>query len=215
MKIAIKSKSRKRNEEIVNSTSHGIGVMIAIACTVLLIIKASFYGSVWHIVTYSIFGAGMINLYTASTLFHSAFNPKKKLTLLRFDFSSIYVLIAATYTPFALVGIKGVFGWVIFGIVWAMAVSGIIFKIWFDSPRYRTVSAWLYVVMGFIGIIAIVPIIQNVPNVSLWFLLAGCLSYFASVLFYLVERIPYGHGIFHIFIIAGSICHFFSFLFLI
>ena len=215
MRIVLKSKIRKRKEEIVNSTSHGIGVIIAIACTVLLIVKASFHGTAWHIVTFSIFGAGMINLYTASTLFHSAFNPKKKLTFLKFDYSSIYVLIASTYTPFALVGIKGAFGWVVFGLVWLMAAGGIIFKIWFDSPRYRTVSAWLYVAMGFTGIIAIVPMVKNVPNISLWFLLAGCLAYFVSVIFYLIERIPYGHGIFHIFVIGGSICHFFSLLFLI
>jgi hemolysin III len=215
MKITIKTKLRRRNEEIVNSTSHGVGLLIAFACTALLIIRAAYYGTAWHIVTFSIFGAGMINLYTASTLFHSAVNPKVKLNLNRFDHSSIYVLIAATYTPFALVGIRGAFGWVIFGLVWAMAVAGVVFKIWFYSTKFRSLSAWLYIAMGWIGIIAIVPIIKNVPVTSLWFLLAGCLAYSFSVVFYLIEKIPFGHGIFHLFIIGGSLCHFFSLIFMI
>jgi hemolysin III len=210
-----RTKQRIKNEEIVNSTSHGIGLLIAIACTVLLIIRGANYGNAWHIVTFSIFGAGMINLYAASTLFHSAVNLKIKSNLNRFDHSSIYILIAATYTPFALVGIRGVFGWVIFGILWAMAISGVIFKIWFYSLKHRRLSTWLYVIMGWTGIIAIAPIIRNVPITSLWFLMAGCLAYSFSVIFFLKEKIPFGHGIFHLFIIAGSICHFFSLIFMI
>jgi len=210
-----KTKQRIKNEEIVNSTSHGIGLLIAFACTALLIVRGAYYGNVWHIVTFSIFGAGMINLYTASTLFHSAVNLKTKSNLNRFDHSSIYILIAATYTPFALVGIRGVFGWVIFGLLWAMAISGVIFKIWFYSLKYRRLSTWLYVIMGWTGIIAIVPIMRNVPITSLWFLMAGCLAYSFSIIFYLIEKIPYGHGVFHLFIIGGSICHFFSLLFMI
>ena len=213
--MVLKTKRRRKNEEIVNSTSHGVGILIAITCSALLIIRAANYGNVWHIVTFSIFGAGMINLYTASTLFHGAINPKVKYNLNRFDHSSIYILIAATYTPFALIGIRDTFGWVIFGVVWAMAIAGVIFKIWFYSPKYRSLSAWLYVAMGWIGIIAIVPIIRNIPNTSLWFLLAGCLAYFVSVVFYLIDRIPYGHGIFHLLIIGGSICHFFSLIFIL
>lgn len=210
-----KTKKRIKREEIVNSTSHGVGLLIAFACTALLIIRAAYYGNAWHIVTFSIFGAGMINLYAASTLFHSAINPKIKLNLNRFDHSSIYVLIAATYTPFALVGIRGTLGWVVFGLVWVMAVAGVVFKIWFYSTKFRSLSVWLYVAMGWTGIIAIVPIIRNVPITSLWFLMAGCLAYSISVIFYLIEKIPYGHGVFHLFIIGGSICHFFSLVFMI
>jgi len=213
--MVTKTRQRIKNEEIVNSSSHGIGVLIALACTALLVIRAAYYGTAWHIVTFSIFGAGLINLYAASTLFHGAMNPKVKVNLNRFDHSSIYILIAATYTPFALVGIKGAFGWVIFGLVWAMAIVGVVFKIWFYSPKYRSLSAWLYIAMGWIGIIAIVPIIHHVPNTALWFLMAGCLTYSFSVIFYLVEKIPYGHGIFHLFILGGSICHFFSLVFMI
>jgi hemolysin III len=211
----IKSNKRIKKEEIVNSSTHAIGLFIAIACTVLLVVRASYKGTAWHIVTFSIFGAGLINLYTASTLFHSAINIRKKVLLNRFDHSSIYILIAATYTPFSLLGVKHAFGWVIFGLVWAMAVAGVIFKIWFYSTKFRKISAWLYIIMGWTGIIAIVPLIHHVPNISLWFLLSGCLAYSASVIFYLAEKIPYGHGIFHLFILAGSICHFFALIFLI
>jgi len=213
--MIFKTARRRKSEEIVNSTSHGVGILIAIACTVLLIVRAGYYGNAWHIVTFSIFGAGMINLYSASMLFHSAINPRIKYKLNRFDHSSIYILIAATYTPFSLIGIKGAFGWAIFGIVWTMAIAGVIFKIWFYSPKYRRLSAWLYVAMGWTGIIAIAPIIRNVPFTSLWFLMSGCLAYSFGVIFYLVEKIPYGHGIFHLFIIGGSICHFFAIVFLI
>lgn len=210
-----KSVQTRKYEEIVNSLSHGIGIMLAIAGTVLLVVRSAIHGNAWHIVTYSIFGAGLINLYTASTLFHGAMNVRVKYLLNRFDHSSIYILIAATYTPFSLVGINGAFGWVIFGLVWAMAVAGVVFKIWFYAPKYRTISAWLYVVMGWLGIIAVVPIVRNVPSTSLWFLLAGCLAYFASIVFYLKEDIPFGHGVFHLFIIGGSVCHFFSLYFLV
>jgi len=210
-----KTKRRRKSEEIVNSTSHGVGLIIAFACTALLIIRAAYYGNVWHVVTFAIFGAGMINLYSASMIFHAAQNPRIKYHLNRFDHSSIYILIAATYTPFSLVGIKGTLGWVIFGLVWVMAISGVVYKIWFYTSKYRSLSAWLYVAMGWTGIIAIAPIIRNVPVTSLWFLGLGCLAYSLGVIFYLVEKIPYGHGIFHLFIIAGSICHFFALIFLI
>lgn len=164
---------KTKAEEIVNSTSHGVGVGLAIAATVLLIIRAAMHGNAWHVVSYSIFGAGLINLYTASTLFHSAINPRVKYNLNKFDHSSIYILIAATYTPFALLVIRGWLGWTIFGIVWFLAIAGLVYKIWFYSDKFRKLSAWLYIVMGWIGLIAIVPIIKNAPSISLWFLLWG------------------------------------------
>ncbi|HRX69505.1 MAG TPA: hemolysin III family protein [Tenuifilaceae bacterium] len=214
-KPKVKSKKRKKYEEIVNSSSHGIGVLIAVACTAILATRAAILGNAWHIVTFSIFGAGMINLYTASTLFHASVNVKKKSKLNKFDHSSIYVLIAATYTPISLVGLKGAFGWVIFGLIWAMALFGIVYKIWFYSVKFRTLSTILYIAMGWLILIAIVPIIQNLPNISLWFLLAGGLSYSFGTIFYINRDWPYGHGIFHLFILGGSICHFFAVLFLI
>ena len=211
----VKSNKRRKKEEIVNSSSHGIGILIAVACTAILVTRAAMLGNAWHIVTFSIFGAGMINLYMASTLYHSSSNMRTKIKLNRFDHSSIYVLIAATYTPVSLVTLKGPFGWVIFGLIWAMAIAGIVFKIWFYSSKFRTLSTIMYIAMGWLIIIAIVPVINNMPNISLWFMLAGGISYSVSTIFYLYRDMPYGHGVFHIFILGGSICHFFAMFFLL
>lgn len=129
----------------------------------------------------------------------------------------IYVLIAGTYTPVTLVTLRGPFGWTIFGIIWGIAVIGVIYKLFFynGTSQERKLSAWLYVAMGWIIIIAVVPLIKNSSGATLWFLLAGCLSYCAGVAFYLIKRIPFGHGIWHISILGGTICHFFAFLFMI
>ncbi|HPF93376.1 MAG TPA: hemolysin III family protein [Tenuifilaceae bacterium] len=213
--MSLKKQKRKRHEEIFNSASHGIGVLIAIACTAIVVTRAALYGDVWHIVSYSIFGAGMITLYTASTLFHGAKNVRLKYKLNTFDHSSIYVLIAATYTPFTLVSIRGPLGWVLFGIIWALALAGIVFKVWFYSQKLRSLSAWLYAAMGWLFIMAIVPIVRNLPTISLVFLLVGCVTYSLGIFFYIRKDIPYGHGVFHLFILAGSLCHFFSMVFMV
>lgn len=205
----------KKTEEIVNSSSSGIGIFLAIAATVILIVRAAMYGDAWHIVTYSIFGVGLINLYVASTLFHSARNVRIKYLLNRFDHSSIYILIAATYTPFSLTALRGPVGWTLFGLIWAMAIAGVVFKTWYYSAKYRSLSMWLYIAMGWLIIFAVWPVIKSMPTLSLWFLLAGCLSYFVGSFFYIKRKIPFGHGIFHLFIIGGSVCHFFAIFFLL
>jgi hemolysin III len=211
----LKSQKRKKHEEIFNSTSHGVGVLIAIACTAIVVTRAAMYGDVWHIVSYSIFGAGMITLYIASTLFHSEKNVRKKYHLNTFDHASIYILIAATYTPFTLVAIRGPLGWVLFGIIWGLAIAGIVFKVWFYSHRWRNLSAVLYGAMGWMFIMAIGPIVRNLPTISLVFLLAGCVTYSLGIFFYIRRDIPFGHGIFHLFVLGGSICHFFSMVFMV
>jgi len=210
-----KKKKIRKAEEIVNSVSHGIGVLLAIAATSLLVIRGAMHGTAWHIVTFSVFGAGLINLYTASTLYHGAVNPRRKVNLNKFDHSSIYILIAATYTPFALLAIKGWQGWIILVVEWVIAIAGVVFKVWFYSVKYRKLSAWLYVVMGWVFIFALIPLIRNTPALSLWLLLAGCLAYFSGVFFYFKDHYPFVHGFFHLFIIIGSACHFFSLYFLI
>ena len=209
------NKTLRKQEEIVNSLTHGIGFIGAIALTVLLVHKASLHGDVWHIVSFSIFGIGMMLVFLSSTLYHKERNLRKKYRLNIYDHSTIYILIAATYTPITLVSIRGGFGWTLFGLAWGMAIFGIIFKIWFYSPKLRKLSLWLYIVMGWLILIAIVPILKNVPEVSLWYLLIGSLSYFSSTYFYLYKKIPFHHGIFHLLILGGSICHFFAFYFLI
>ncbi len=208
-------KKRKRHEEIFNSTSHGFGVLMAIACTAIIVVRGALYGDAWHVISFSIFGAGMITLYSASTLFHSAKNIRRKYRLNTFDHASIYVLIAATYTPYTLVSIRGPMGWVLFGIIWGLAIAGIIFKVWFYSHKFRIISALLYGAMGWMFLMAIGPIVRNLPTISLVFLLVGCVTYSLGIFFYIRRDIPYGHGIFHLFVLAGSICHFFSMVFLV
>ncbi len=210
-----KGKQLIRAEEIANSVSHGIGVALAIAGVSLLTVFGALYGTVWHIVSFAVFGASMVLLYLASTLFHSVKNPRLKAKLNRFDHSAIYILIAGSYTPISLIALRGWIGWTIFGLIWSMAVAGIVFKIWFYSSKWRNLSAWLYVAMGWLIVFAIVPMIKNVPPVSLWFLLAGGLSYTVGALFYLFPKVPFFHLVFHLFILGGSVCHFFSFLYLL
>ncbi len=205
---------RTKGEEIANSVTHGIGLMLAIAGTALLVVKAAIDGTAWHIVSFSIFGFGMILLYLASTLFHSAYKPRVKFKLNKLDHSSIYILIAATYTPITLTSLRGALGWVIFGIIWALAIGGVIFKVWFYTSKMRLVSTILYLVMGWVIIMAIGPVIQKVDSPSIWFLMAGCLTYTVSPVFYLLRKIPYAHMVFHFFIMGGTICHFFAFYFL-
>ncbi len=210
-----KSRNLKKAEEIANTVSHGIGIGLAVAGLTLLIVFASVYGNAWHIVSFSVFGSSMIILYVASTLFHVTKRPRLKVKLNKLDHSAIYILIAGSYTPLALVSLRGWVGWTIFGLIWTLAVAGIIFKIWFYSSKWKKWSTGLYVAMGWLALVAIVPVIENVPSMSLWFIFAGGLSYTIGVAFYLYSRIPFFHLIFHLFILGGSVCHFFAFLFLL
>lgn len=204
-----------KTEEIANSISHGIGIVLAIAGVTLLVVFGTLYGDAWHIVSFSIFGASMIILYLASTLFHGAKNPRLKYILNKFDHSAIYILIAGSYTPLSLISLRGWIGWTIFGLIWALAAAGIVFKVWFYSSRFSKLSTILYVAMGWLVIIAIVPVIRNVPETSLWFFLAGALSYSGGVVFFVIKKVPFFHLVFHLFILGGSVCHFFGFLFLL
>jgi len=208
-------KRRTKGDEILNSVSHGVGIGLSVAATVLLIVKASLHGSAWHIVSFSIFGVGMILLYTSSTLFHGVYNPRLKRKLNKLDHSSIYVLIAATYTPITLVTLRGPWGWSIFGVIWGLAIAGVVFKVWFYTAKLRVLSTILYMAMGWVIIIAIVPVIKHAPPTTLWFLLAGCICYTLSPFFYLWRSKPYLHGVFHFFILGGTICHFFGFWYLV
>ncbi len=212
-----KTKRLIKAEEIFNSISHGVGVLIAIACLVLLVVFSSIEGNVWKIVSFSIFGSSMISLYISSTLYHSTKNLRKKSRRNILDHSMIYVLIAGTYTPVSLVILHGAFGWVIFGIIWSMAIIGVVYKLFFygGGSSERKLSAWLYVGMGWVILIAIVPLIRNASGITLWFLLSGCFSYSAGIMFYLIKKIPFGHGIWHLTILGGTICHFFAFLFMV
>ncbi len=202
-------------EEIANSISHAVGIVLAVAGISLLVVFGALYGDAWHIVSFSVFGVSMITLYLASTLFHGAKRPRLKYMLNKFDHSAIYILIAGSYTPLSLISLRGWVGWTIFGLIWALAIAGVVFKVWFYSTRFSKLSTILYVAMGWLVIIAIVPVIKNVPETSLWFFLAGALSYSGGVVFFVIKKVPFFHLVFHLFILGGSVCHFFGFLFLL
>ena len=218
--IAMKKKrvftrKEKKIEEIANTISHAAGIPISVAVITLLAIFSSLYGNVWHIVSFSIFGTSMLLLYIASTVFHAVSNPRLKYFLNKLDHSAIYVLIAGSYTPIALTVLCGPIGWALFGVVWALALGGIAYKIWFYSPKYRKLSTWLYVAMGWLVVIVIGPVVNNLPERSLWLLVAGGLSYSAGAMFYLRKGKKLFHFIFHLFVLAGSVLHFLAFLFML
>ncbi|HPF51917.1 MAG TPA: hemolysin III family protein [Draconibacterium sp.] len=199
-------------EEIFNSITHGIGTLLSIAALVVLVVFASIRGNAWHIVSFSIFGATLVLLYLASTLYHSFTKEKIKNLFARFDHAAIFLLIAGTYTPFVLTILRGALGWTIFGIIWGLAIAGIVIRSIYLT-RFRKLMVGIYLGMGWMFLIAVVPMVRNLPTVSLIFLVLGGLFYSIGVVFYLWRSLKYGHGIWHLFVLAGSIMHFFSVLY--
>ncbi len=199
-------------EEKINIISHAIGFILSIVALVLLVTHATLHGDVWHIVSFSIFGASLIILYAASTFYHSAKKSELRNRLNIIDHASIYVLIAGTYTPFTLVTLKGTIGWVIFGISWGLAVTGIILKLFFTG-KYNLISTIMYVLMGWVIVFAIKPLINNLPLAGLLWLVAGGISYTIGAILYGIKKIKFNHAIFHMFVLIGSFCHFMSVFF--
>lgn len=198
-------------EEVANTITHGIGLLLSIVGFVVLLVLAALRGTAWHIVTCSIYGATLICLYTASTLYHAVISPRVKRALRIFDHSAIYLLIAGTYTPFLLVSLRGPWGWSLFGVIWGLALAGVLFKFWFVE-RFMILSTAVYIAMGWLVVIAAKPVITHVPFTALIWLLAGGLAYTGGVIFFAAKRIPYSHAIWHLFVLAGSICHYFAVL---
>lgn len=198
-------------EEILNSVTHGIGALLSIAALVLMVVKASRHGDGWHISSAAIYGSTLIILYLASTIFHAFMFTTARNFFNLLDHSAIYLLIAGTYTPFALVTLRGPLGWTLFGIIWGLTIGGIIYKLFF-LDKWRILSIVIYVLMGWIGVIAIRSLFNDVPTGGLYFLLAGGLSYTVGVVFFIWQRIPFFHLIWHLFVLGGSICHFFAIL---
>jgi hemolysin III len=199
-------------EEIANSITHGIGIVLAIAALVVLTVFSGIYGNARHIVSVSVYGATLILLYTASTLYHSIQQPRVKSILQILDHSAIYLLIAGTYTPFTLVNLRGPWGWSLFGVIWGFAIVGMVFQL---SPmrRWHAVSLGLYIGMGWAVVVAIKPLIASVAVGGIVFLVLGGLAYTAGILFYGWKKLKYHHAIWHLFVLAGSILHFFAVLF--
>jgi len=196
-------------EEKININSHAIGFILSIVALILLVMHANLHGDVWHIVSFSIFGASLIILYAASTFYHIAKKSELRNRLKIFDHASIYVLIAGTYTPFTLVTLKGTIGWVIFGISWGLALTGIILKLFFTG-KYNLMSTIMYVLMGWVIVFAIKPLINNLPLEGLLWLFAGGISYTIGAILYGIKKIKFNHAIFHMFVLMGSFCHFMS-----
>lgn len=198
-------------EEIFNSVSHGIGGLLSIAGTVVLIVFCAVYSDAWAVVSASIYGASLIILYTMSTLYHAITNNKAKKFFRIMDHDTIFFLIAGTYTPFTLVTLRGPVGWVLFGIVWGAAIIGIVLNS-IDLERFRKPSVICYILMGWAIIFAIKPMINALPSVSLIFLLTGGIFYTVGIIFYALKKVKWFHSVWHIFTIAGSVFHFFSIL---
>ena len=199
-------------EEKINIISHAIGFLFSIVALFLLVIKATTFGNVLNIVSVSIYGLSLIVLYAASTLYHSAKQPKLRKRFKIFDHSAIYVLIAGTYTPFTLITLNSTKGWVIFSISWGMAIVGIILKLFFTG-KFKLVSTLLYIFMGWMIVFAIKPLIVSLPSDGLYWLVAGGVFYTIGAVLYSIKAIKFNHAIFHIFVLMGSFCHFYSVLY--
>ena len=195
-----------------NAVTHGIGTLLAVAGLVLLTVFAYLYGDIWHIVSFSIYGTTLVLLYLASTLYHSFTNERLKYIFKILDHSAIYLLIAGTYTPFTLVPLHGVLGWTVFGLVWGLAVLGIVLKVFFVG-RFKFISTLCYILMGWFIVIAIKPLIATVAPLGIMWLVIGGLFYTLGSVFYLWNKIPYNHAIWHLFVLAGSISHFIAVFF--
>ena len=196
-------------EEKINIISHAVGFVLSIVALVFLVRYASIYGNAWHIVSFSIFGVSLMVLYASSTVYHSAKNPQFRRKMRIVDHASIYILIAGTYTPFTLVTLHGVTGWVLFGVTWGMAVTGIILK-FFHTGKYDSISTLMYVFMGWIIVFAIKPLINNLSSEGLFWLVAGGMAYTTGAILYSINKIKFNHAIFHLFVLIGSVCHFIS-----
>jgi hemolysin III len=199
-------------EEIANSITHGIGAGLSVVGLIVLVVLATLYGDVWRIVSFSIYGATLIILYLASTLYHSFRNKRVKKIFKILDHSTIFLLIAGTYTPFLLISLRGVWGWILFGVIWGLSVSGIVFKALFID-RFRKLSVLIYILMGWLCVVAIKQMVVRIPLGGLIGLTAGGVLYTTGVIFYAWRKLKFSHAIWHLFVLGGSICHYFSIFF--
>lgn len=194
-------------EEIANALTHGIGALLSAAGMSALIIYAAMSQDPWRIASVTIFGATMVLMYLTSTLYHALPHPRTKKFLRIADHCAIYLLIAGTYTPFLLVSMRGPWGWSLFAVIWSCAVAGCIFKFFFTG-RFNVVSTLLYIAMGWTVVIAIKPTLEMVPTGALIAIAAGGICYTLGTIFYLWDRLPYNHAIWHLFVLGGTLAHF-------
>ncbi len=193
-------------EELANALTHGVGALLSLAAGVTLTTMAIATADPWRIVGAAVFGVALVLLYTASTVYHGAPGGPAKRRLEILDHCMIFVLIAGTYTPFTLVSLRGPWGWGLFAVVWGLAVAGVALKLIF-ATRFALLSTAVYIAMGWLVVVAIEPMTRAVDPATLGWLVAGGVAYTAGTLFYHNRRIPFAHAIWHLFVIAGSVCH--------
>ena len=210
--LAIPKRGQSQREEISNSFSHGVGLVAALVGTPFLIMHALRIGDAGFIVGTSVFSMSMILLYLASTLYHAWPIGKAKRCFRIIEHSVIFILIAGTYTPLTLGVLRGAFGWTLFGVIWSLAIAGVALKAFYKTA-HPILSTGLYLLMGWLIVIAVVPLFARMSTAGLFWLVAGGLSYTAGVAFFATDsRLKYGHLIWHLFVIAGTTCHYFMVL---
>jgi len=201
-----------QGEELASSLTHGIGTALSIVGLAIVVAAAVRRGEARHVVSTAIYGSTLVLLYLASTLYHGVRHPGAKRVLKILDHMGVYLLIAGTYTPFTLVTLRGPWGWSIFGVIWGLAILGVALEaLWVHRPKW--ISAIVYVAMGWIIVVAMRPLIANLPSQGLWLLFAGGVAYTFGTLFYVWKSVRYMHAVWHAWVIAGSVCHFFAILY--
>ncbi len=196
------------SEELINSISHGVGACLSVAALVLCIVQAVVNGNAWGVVSASIYGASLVMLYSMSTLYHAITNRTARKVFRVFDHTSIFFLIAGTYTPITLVTLNGALGWTMFGIVWAAAILGIVLNS-VNIEKFKKFSMVCYVGMGWAVLIGIKTVYELMPRTGFLFLALGGVLYTVGIIFYALKKFRYMHSIWHLFVLAGSIMHFF------
>lgn len=198
-----------KREEIANAIIHGIGAVFSVAALVILIVSSVMHGTAWHVVSFTLFGSSMILLYLSSTLVHGFPAGRVKDFFEIMDHSAIYFFIAGTYTPFLFLAIKGTLGWTLFGIVWGLAIAGTVFKAFFVK-RFLHSSTLLYVVMGWLLVFGWKQLLENVSSQGIILLAIGGILYTVGAVFYVWRGFTYHHAVWHVFVLAASILHFFA-----
>ena len=194
-------------EELLNALTHGVGALASAIGGAVLITLAAIYGDTWQVVSASVFVTTLLLLYTASTLYHAFRHERIKAKLKVFDHCAIFLLIAGTYTPFTLIGLRGNWGWTLFAVIWSLAVLGVVFKLFFTG-KFGYFSLAVYVFMGCMIVFIAKPVLQNVPSNLLWWIALGGISYLAGVFFYIRSHVKYCHAIWHVFVLGGTVLHY-------
>ena len=198
--------------EPINSISHAAGAIASLVGLALLIVFSSLKGSVWHIVSFTIFGFTLVMMFTSSSLYHGLRISDAKLAIFRrIDHIMIFLLIAGTYTPVCVVPLRGAWGWSIFGVIWVCAILGIILKVFYIG-RFEKISVAVYIIMGWLCVIAFKEIIANVSSLSIILLIIGGLSYTLGVIFFAWQKLPHNHALWHLCVLGGSVFHYFAVL---